>query len=334
MGKIRDFVLASPHRLAMPILSFPGVKLTGVSVRELVTNPPAQVAVQRLLQQKYRTSFMLSAMDLSVEAEAFGSEIRMEDAEIPCVTNRLVTDDAQISRLEVPAVGTKRTAVYLETVRLLAAKPTGTWILGGMIGPFSLAARLYGVSEALQDTLNQPEMIHALLEKATAFLLAYAEAFKRAGARGIIIAEPTAGLISPNAVVSFSSPYIRQIVKRVADDDFEVILHNCGARLAHLPATLQSGAQIYHFGKTMDIPAALARTPADVVLCGNLDPAAIFVGCDPAGVRERTAALLQATKASRAFVVSSGCDIPPDAPLANVDAFFDAIRDFQTSIVP
>jgi uroporphyrinogen decarboxylase len=318
----------------MPILSFPGATLTGVSVRQLVNDPQAQVAVQRLFQQKYRTSFMMSAMDLSVEAEAFGSDIRMEDAEIPSVTNRLVTDDAQISRLEVPAVGTKRTAVYLEMVRLLAAEPAGTWVLGGMIGPFSLAARLFGVSEALQDTLNQPEMLHALLEKATAFLIAYADAFKRAGASGIIIAEPTAGLISPSAVVTFSSRYIRQIIERVADDNFEVILHNCGARLAHLPATLQSGAHIYHFGKTMDIPAALARTPADVVLCGNLDPAAVFVGCDPAGVRERTAALLQATKTSRAFVVSSGCDIPPDAPLANVDAFFDAIRDFQTSIVP
>jgi len=318
----------------MPILSFPGAKLTGVSVRELVNNPQAQVAVQRLFQQKYRTPFMLSAMDLSVEAEAFGSDIRMEDAEIPSVTNRLVTDDAQISRLEIPAVGTKRTAVYLEMVRLLAARPAGTWVLGGMIGPFSLAARLYGVSEALQDTLNQPEMIHALIEKATAFLLAYAEAFKRAGARGIIIAEPTAGIISPAGVVAFSSPYIRKIVERVADDNFEVILHNCGARLAHLPAILQSGAHIYHFGKAMDLPAALARTPAGVILCGNLDPAAVFVGCDPAGVRERTTALLQATKDSRAFVVSSGCDIPPDAPLANVDAFFDAIREFNATADP
>ena len=238
------------------------------------------------------------------------------------------------SRLGVPVAGTARTAVYLETVRLLSASPGDAWVLGGMIGPFSLAARLFGVSEALQGTLDQPDLLHALLEKTTAFLLAYAEAFKRAGASGIIIAEPTAGLMSPGAVLAFSSPYIRRIVERVADDRFEVILHNCGARLAHLPATLQSGAHIFHFGKPMDLPTALSRAPADVVLCGNLDPAAVFVGCDPDGVRQRTTALLQATTGRRPFVISSGCDIPPDAPLANVDAFFEAIQGFNASVAP
>ena len=74
----------------------------------------------------------------------------------------------------------------------------------------------------------------------------------------------------------------------------------------------------------MDLPAALAKVPADVILCGNLDPAAVFVQATPDEVRSRTKALREATASFPNFVLSSGCDIPPSAPLANLDAFFAA----------
>jgi uroporphyrinogen decarboxylase len=204
-------------------------------------------------------------------------------------------------------------------------------VLGGMIGPLSLAARLFGVSETLTETADHPEMVHALLDKAAAFLTAYAQAFKAAGAQGVIVAEPTAGIISPRAAREFSSSYLRRIIAAVADDRFEVILHNCGARLVHLPATLEAGAQVCHFGKPMDLPAALQQVPAGTILCGNLDPVGVFAHAEPADVRRRTSELLEATRAHRGFVISSGCDVPPGTPLANLDAFFAAVREFNAS---
>ncbi|MBS7172993.1 uroporphyrinogen decarboxylase family protein [Blautia caecimuris] len=30
------------------------------------------------------------------------------------------------------------------------------------------------------------------------------------------------------------------------------------------------------------------------------------------------------------FVISSGCDIPPAAPLENIQAFFDAVKEYYT----
>ncbi len=322
-------MLGSPRRLALPILSYPGSMLAGCTVRELVTDAAAQVAAQRALQARYGLSFLLTAMDLSVEAEEFGAQILITESEIPCVTGRLVTDENEVGRLPVPPMGGRRTAVYLETVRRLVAGPGAPVVFGGMIGPLSLAARLYGVGEMLAETVERPALVHALLEKVTAFLSAYARAFKAAGAHGLIVAEPTAGLISPRAAAAFSSAYLRRIVDAAADERFEVILHNCGARLAHLAASLEAGARICHFGKPMDLPAALTRVPAGVVLCGNLDPAGVFVQATPGEVRERTIELLRATAGHPGFVVSSGCDIPPETPLANLDAFFAAVREFN-----
>ena len=227
--------------------------------------------------------------------------------------------------LAVPTVGDKRTGVYLETVRRLRGLPRRPMVLGGCIGPFSLAARLTGVSEAMELTVTEPELMHVLLEKSAEFLTAYARAFREAGAGGLIMAEPAAGLLSPRAMAALSSAYIRSIAEAVMDGEFAVILHNCAAKLLHLPAILETGLQSFHFGAPMDLPAALAKVTPEVVLCGNLDPAGVFCQLPPAEVTARVAALMQAASAHRNFVISSGCDVPPNAPLASLDAFYKAV---------
>ena len=76
-------VLASPRRLAMPIATYPGLALTGARVRDIVTNAQAQVEAQTALHDRYDTPFVMSAMDLSAEAECLGCAIQMSDTEIP-----------------------------------------------------------------------------------------------------------------------------------------------------------------------------------------------------------------------------------------------------------
>lgn len=327
---LRDALVPSGHRVAMPILAFPGAALAGCSVKELVTDAAAQVAAQHKLHERLGTHCWLSAMDLSVEPEAFGAQAVFSDFEVPTITGALVSDEEQVAGLPVPEIGAGRTLVYLETVHRLAQRAQGMPVLAGMLGPFTLASRLHGVTETLVDTVDRPELVHALLAKATDFLAAYAKAFQSAGADGIIVAEPMAGLISPEAVAEFSSAYMRRLIAAAGDDGFPIMLHNCGARLEHLAATLESGARFYHFGQPMDLAAARAVTPPGVVLAGNLDPTAVFVRSTPDCVREGTTALLRRFDGdSRGFVISSGCDLPPNTPIANIEAFFKAVRAFK-----
>ena len=319
-------VLASPGRLALPIATYPGLALTGASVRQAVNDPQVQFEAVAALHARYQTPIVLSAMDLSAEAEAFGCALHVSDNEIPSVTGRLVTTLEQARNLPVPQPGDRRTAVYLETVRRLKKLPSRPLVLGGCIGPFSLAARLVGVSEALELTLAEPDLIEMVLEKSTAFLSGYARAFKEAGADGLIMAEPAAGLLSSRGVSIHSSRYIKSIAEAVGDGEFALIVHNCAARVLHLPAILETGLSSFHFGAPMDLPAALGKVPAEVVLCGNLDPTGVFCQLGPSEVRTRTAELLSHTAAHRNYVVSSGCDVPAGTPLANLDAFYAAVK--------
>jgi uroporphyrinogen decarboxylase len=320
-----QLVLNSSRRLALPIATYPALTLTGAKVSDIVTNPRAQCDAQAALRERHHSPFALSAMDLSAEAEAFGCAIAVSDSEVPTVTGRLVASVEQAEHLAVPQPGDKRTSVYLEAVRRLSKLPGEPFVFGGCIGPFSLAARLVGVSDAMELTLAEPELIHLVLEKSTAFLTAYLKAFRAAGAHGVIMAEPAAGLLSPRGLSAFSSAYIKRIAAGAGDDSFSIVLHNCAARRLHLPAILETGLTAFHFGAPMEIVGALGQVPSEVVLCGNLDPAGVFVQLPAADVSARTAQLLAATAGHRNFVVSSGCDLPPNTPLAGLDAFYAAV---------
>jgi uroporphyrinogen decarboxylase len=75
----------------------------------------------------------------------------------------------------------------------------------------------------------------------------------------------------------------------------------------------------------MDLPAALKQVPPEVILCGNLDPAKVFVNSTATEVGQAARALLDATRAHRNHVLSSGCDVPPGTKPENIDAFYQAL---------
>ncbi len=326
VNPLPELIRTSTPRLAAPIGVNPGLKLIGATVRQAVSDPQVQGEAVLALHERFQTPFLLTAMDLSAEAEAFGAAIRLEDSEVPTVIGRLLTDTGQIEGLRIPQPGEKRMRVHLETAHRLSLAAPQFPVLGGMIGPFSLAGRLFGVSESLELTLTEPEAVHRLLAKVTGFLIGYALAFRESGAQGVIMAEPAAGLLSPRGMEQFSSAYISQIISAVQRPEFTLVLHNCGARPAHLAAMRKSEASILHFGAPMDVLKALEQVPGEVVIGGNLDPSAVFLQGTPELVRQKTLELLAATSIYANFFISSGCDLPPGTPVENLAAFFEAVQ--------
>jgi uroporphyrinogen decarboxylase len=329
---LTEFILGSQHRLAMPVGAYSGLHLTGKTVAKATNDYMIQVNSILALYERYQSPFLQTAMDLSIEAEAFGSQVRFDEGEIPTITGRLVTSREDMTKLFAPKVGHKRTIVPLSVVPYLKEQMDGkdAFVLGGMIGPFSLVGRLYGVTESLLLTREDPDLLTDLLKMAVNFLLRYAEAFRGVGADGIIMAEPAAGLMSPSMLARFSVPYVRQIIEPLQTEDFSFLYHNCGAKLAHLDEILKDGAALHHFGKPMDIVAALQRVDDQTILAGNLDPASAFVGSTADEVYQQTTDLLQATAGRRNFLLSSGCDLPPNMSLDKLDAFYQAVSDFNS----
>lgn len=312
--------------LVMPIASFVGGPLIRAEALEMVQDPAVQCRALLALHRRFQSRVIVGCMDLSVEAEAFGSTVRATEHEVPVVIGRRLTVPSDLESLKVPQVGIGRTSVALEVVRRLGLEVPEVPVLGSVAGPFSLAARLLGVSEALMLTSDDPEFVHGVLKKCTAFLVRYVTALRDRGAIGVLMADPTAGLLSPRAMAVFASPYVRRIVERVEMPDFTVVLHNCAAKAAHLPALLESGAQAFHFGAPMDLQKARELLPPGHLVCGNLDPAKVFVGGTPSSVAEAVKECLANFARRPGYVLSTGCDLPPHTPLANLEAFYKAAQ--------
>ena len=320
----------SHKKKPLPILSFPCVSLLGVSVRELISDSELQAAGMKLVAERTDAAASVSFMDLSVEAECFGATVVVSDDEVPTVKGRMINDADEADALEVPSVDSGRAPIYIDAIKkateLIGDRP----VLAGMIGPFSLAARLLDVSEIMMDCYDDPDMVHTVLEKVTSFLCEYAKAYKAAGANGIVMAEPVSGLLSPMLEEEFSSPYVKQIVEAVQAEDFAVIYHNCGDNVPKmLDSILTTGAAAYHFGNAVDMERDfIAHVPSDVLVMGNIDPAGVLRLGTPEKVKEETLALLEKCSKYENFLLSSGCDIPPMTPWENIDAFFAASEEY------
>ena len=319
----------APVKKALPVLSFPAVQLMNITVSELISSAEAQAQAMELVAQRTDAAASVSLMDLSVEAECFGSQIRVSDEEVPTVVGSIVATEEEAQALEVPAVGAGRSGLCVEAIRLASQRITDRPVFAGVIGPFSLAARLMDVTEAMVLCYDEPDMVHILLERATRFITDYCRAFKEAGANGVVIAEPVAGLLSPALEEEFSAPYIKNIVDAVQDDSFLVIYHNCGgAVIRQIDSILSTGAAAYHFGNAIDMAEMMTHIPADTVAMGNVDPAGEFRNGTPESIRAATWKVMEACCQYPNFVISSGCDIPPLSRWENIDAFFAAVAEF------
>ncbi|MBE6991836.1 MAG: methyltransferase [Ruminococcaceae bacterium] len=321
-------LIANEDKRPMPVLSFPAVTLMDISVRELISDSELQARAMALIAEKLPTLCALGFMDLSVEAEAFGADIIVPDGEVPTVVGALVTDEDAADALEIPAVGAGRTGLYIESMQKALQRITDRPVLAGAIGPFSLAGRLMGVEDALVYCFDEPDMVHTIMEKTTRFVTDYILAFKAVGANGVLMAEPLTGLLSPTLAEEFSTPYVKQIVDAVQDDEFMVIYHNCGQSVMYMAEQLTSiGAAGYHFGNAADLEAMLQQMPDNVPIFGNLDPAGQLFAGDTASVFAATTEIVNRCGEYKNFVPSSGCDIPPLTSWDNIDSFFKACHE-------
>lgn len=314
---------------AMPVMTHPGIELNGNTVREAVSKGKVHAEAVIKLTQAYQSVAACTIMDLTTEAESFGAEIAFGDEAVPAVVGHMLTDVKSINDLQVPSLSSGRIPQYLKANLLAARAIQDRPVFAGCIGPFSLAGRLYDMSEIMVLIYEHPDAAHTLLAKCTQFIEKYCEALKQTGVNGVLMAEPAAGLMSNDDCKTFSSAYVKYIVNKVQDDNFIVVLHNCGNQGHCTEAMVETGAAAYHFGNKCQMEEVIKEVPPTALAMGNLDPVSLFKDGTPEQMRKATLDLLEKTRQYPNFVLSSGCDTPPHTPIENVNEFFKALDDWN-----
>ena len=215
MSRLIDLVKSARRRLVVPLLGYPGARLTGSSLKQNAFNPVLQCESVCRLVDRFSPDAAFFMMDLSVEAGALGLPVRYPLYESPTVEEHPVRSLADLEAfraldpLDDALVQARIRAMELMKERLDV--PRG----GYVIGPFTLAGLLMGASELAMATITDPDLVHGVVGFCTDVCVRYARALAAAGADMTAILEPTATFLSPQAFDTFCGAYIKGLIAGV-----------------------------------------------------------------------------------------------------------------------
>lgn len=321
-----EYVKSAGRPLLAPLAGFPGTVFTQTTVKENLESAEVQSKTLTELHKAVQLDIVFPMMDLTVESEAFGATINWEMDALPAVTGVKVETQEDADALAVPEVGVgNRLNVFVDTCRLLKEAMPEKTVWAYVLGPFSIAGRLMGMTEIAVNVKLEPELVHSVLKKTNALLLKYTEALLATGVDGVMVLEPAAGMLGKDDANEFSNAYIKDIVSLIKQKGKTPSLHNCG-HITHLIESLcATGIEALHVGSVTDPAEVYPRVPEDVALMGNLDPTEKFLRATPEGTKAAAEELMERMKGCDRFIISSGCDIPPGVSVQNLVSFEEAV---------
>jgi uroporphyrinogen decarboxylase len=297
----------------------------GRSVDAYVASGAVAAECQLAAHARYGYDAVFAVIDLTLEAEALGGEVQWRSGLYPAVRRPPFAIDAPFERLAAPD---PRSAGRLPQVlemagRLRSALGERALVVGLVQGPMTLAVQLVGMEQALCLAADEPDRFVALLEYATRISRAFGLAQLAAGAHVVLVFDPAA---CPEVVPStlfreMIGPCLRALFAAFREAGARATwLHVAGCAGPILPRYAALGVDIGNFDYCVE-PEALLRALGDTRLCldGNVKPLS-FVTAGPDEIAADCERLLGVFRRRGGFILSSGCEIPPESREDNVAA--------------
>ncbi len=322
-------------RLVAPLMGFPGLNMTNASVKLAQQNYGEHYKALKALVKTYSPDAIFPLMDLSVEANALGMYTIFPQKESATVLKEDRFDIEQLSELKKINISyDTRLIGYVETIKLLRIAFPEQLLKGAYVtGPYSLAGLIMGADETAMATVLEQDKLTKLCEFATEIIEEYTRLLIGAGAQIICFLEPTAVMLGPDEFEKFSSRYIKHINASYQYTDVSMVYHTCGNTMHLIDKMVDSkvdALSLDSFDAGVDLPdVAKNIQDKNVMIMGNINPTGNIFNGTPESVEKEVNDLLQAMDFYPNFILSTGCDLPQEVPLKNIEAFMNAGRNYQ-----
>jgi uroporphyrinogen decarboxylase len=213
----------------------------------------------------------------------------------------------------------------LETLRAIPADIRRRYLINvGVTGPFCQVEFLMGLNRVLLATLEDPDGLHAAIEKRLPLALRWIDELAELDPAAIWIGEGVASssVIGPHTYREFVLPYEQALAERIRQLKVPSVLHICGKVDPILEDIPQTGVDCFEADWPVNMVAARARLGKRVSLKGNLNTTTL-VKATPQAIYQLSRRLIQ-DMADGSFILSSGCALGRDTPPENVDAMAQA----------
>lgn len=273
--------------------------------------------------------------DILVVPEAMGMTLVVEEGKGGPRFPSPLRSRADIDRLDDAGAKDRLRYVY-DALALTRRTLAGSVPLIGFAGaPWTLAAyAIEGKGSHSFTTIksmmyNDPATLHLLLRKLARVVAGYLVQQIRHGADIVQLFDTWAGILSKDAFLEFSLPYIMQIVEHVKTrSEAPVIVFAKGANTA-LGEIAASGCDVVGLDWTVDIGDARASIGKEVALQGNLDPIALYAS--PESIRTQVRSILAWYGDHPGHIFNLGHGILPDVPVGHARAMVEAVKEESTA---
>jgi uroporphyrinogen decarboxylase len=306
-------------------------KVAGRSVDDYLASSATAAECQLAAWRHYGLESVFAVLDLAIEAEALGGTVVRRHGTYPTVTAPPFTPDRDFSRLALPDPITagRMPAVVDMVARLRAGIGDAAALIGLVQGPMTGAAQLVGLERTLFLAVDETDRFVHLLNYATGIARTFGLAQLAAGADMVLVFEPTAcpEIVPAGMFREMIGPRVAHLAAAFKRAGAKATwLHIAGQTAAILPLYSAFGIDIGNVDYCVDLDR-VHDTMGESPLClnGNIKPLS-FVTDDADSIRHLADALLARFDGRGGFILSSGCEIPPEAEEANVAAMVAAAR--------
>ncbi len=262
------------------------------------------------------------------EAEALGSKVKSGGKEnIPGIDHppRYKLDDVPVFPDDFLERG--RIPQLIEAVRILKREVGDeVAIIGGIIGPFTIAGALLDAVTILKASFKAPDKLESFLEVGERAGTMLGKALIEAGADLIAVEDMQASpdLIAPHTYRGLEMEYQRRQVEALS---VPVILHICGNVDKIVPFMHETGSAALSIEPKADVVSARRAVGIGGILIGGVDAATTLFMKTPEVVQE--AAREQADMGLD--VLAPGCAVAPGTPTANLLAMVEVAKEYTYS---
>jgi len=221
------------------------------------------------------------------------------------------------------------------------ARDTGLAVYGGVWASiFTVSRRTFGEERYLIALSLEPELITALITRLTDFFLELNKAYLDACAEyvdvyyfGSDFGTQLSLFISPDMFRQFYKPSLTRMAAQAKEYGLKVMYHTCGAVTSIIPDLADCGIDILDPVQVSAVgmdPANLAeKYKGSITFHGGISTQTTLPFGTPEQVKEevkRTIDLLGPT----GFIIAPDQHMIGDTPIENIQAMFDAIKEYGT----
>lgn len=301
----------------------------------LCTNPELACEVTLQPLDRFPLDAAILFSDILTVPDAMGLGLYFETGEGPRF-RKTVRTAQDVDALPIPDPE-KDLGYVMNAVRTIRRELNGRVPLIGFSGsPWTLATYMVEGSgskdfrQAKSLAFNQPQVMHALLDKLAQSVTSYLNGQIEAGAQAVQIFDTWGGALSYAGYLEFSLPYMKKIIAGLIREregrKVPVILFtkNGGPWLDQIAG---SGADAVGLDWSVDIGSVRKQIGDRVALQGNMDPTMLYAS--PARIREEVKSILASYGHGEGHVFNLGHGITPDVDPENAGAFINAVHEFS-----